>query len=138
MQAFLQHVLPASPEISITRARLEELLYPSLVPELRRETSLDFLVRFGLIVMRDVDSFWFSVPNLGAFKSAMWRMRKELLKCLRAKRWREMLFDDLRAKAATFKFPHFGLEFHLRDLLGRGLVERVDTTAGVLIRLRRS
>jgi hypothetical protein len=138
IEEFLRHVLRACPEISITRARLQELLYPKLLPELRRDTSLDLLVRFGLLVMKDVDSFWFSVPNLGAFKGAMWRMRKELIKCIRAKRWREMLFEDLREKAAAFKFSHFGLEFHLRDLLGRGLVEKVDTTAGLLIRLRRS
>ena len=61
--------------------------------------------------------------------------RQELLAFLKKRKHSEIHEKDLFSKRLRLKHTLLGVHFHLRDLLGRGCLTKVQSAAGVFFRL---
>jgi len=114
------HKLPAplSPKES-DKLVGNQTLTPNPVQE-----EIKLLVLAGLLTLRDVDSYWFSIPEIGVFLKCFLKGRQELLDFLKRQKYNESLLSLLQKK--KIKSSSLGNMFHIRDLLGSGLVEKYD------------
>jgi serine/threonine-protein kinase 19 len=87
----------------------------------------------GLLVLRDVNVWWLSIPNIGSYTKSLIMGRREIASLLKRQKWKEMLLKDLEKK--KLRYSTLGINYHVKDLVGKGIVDSVDTTSGKLIRL---
>ncbi|CAM9223572.1 unnamed protein product [Discosporangium mesarthrocarpum] len=105
--------------------------------EERVSTVVSELIRAGfLLPRRDVgpeDAYWFFIPELGKFMNSVRQGRGEILSALKRTRYKEARRDALEKK----RLSKSGLPvtFHIRDMLGLGIVRELDTPAGVFIKI---
>ncbi|CAB1117281.1 unnamed protein product [Ectocarpus sp. CCAP 1310/34] len=96
------------------------------------------LIRAGfLLPRRDVgreEAYWFSMPQLGKVITSIARGRKDVLAALKRTRYKEMRRAALEKKNPA-KATGLPLSFHVRDLLGLGLIRELDTPSGMFLRL---
>ncbi|KAM8953657.1 winged helix repair factor 1 [Pelodytes ibericus] len=92
------------------------------------------LVRAGLFTVRDAGSWWLSVPGAGKFITHFIKGRKALLAQIQRSRYKEVLLTDLAARRSPRSLC-LGMEYHIHDIIGAGLVDCVPTTSGTLLRL---
>ncbi|KAL6050743.1 hypothetical protein QOT17_019628 [Balamuthia mandrillaris] len=72
--------------------------------------------------------------NAGPFFSSCLKGRKEVITMLQRTRHKEMFREDLAKRKMRYSFlPPM---FHVKDLIGKEVLESVETTAGPLLRLR--
>ncbi|KAG9470364.1 inactive serine/threonine-protein kinase 19 [Eleutherodactylus coqui] len=98
------------------------------------DAEITQLVRSGLLTVRDAGSWWLSIPGVGKFSKHYTKGRKALLLQIRRSRYKEVLLTDL----STRKPPpalKLGMEYHIHDIIGAGLVDCVPTPSGALLRL---
>ena len=100
------------------------------------DAHITLLIRSGLLTRRTSvhGGYWISVPNVGVFVKSLNAGRKRLLGIVRRRKRSEMLQWDLE-KVKLPKKTTLGTPFHLRDALGSGVFEQVETTCGPLLRL---
>ncbi|KAL6062674.1 hypothetical protein QOT17_012103 [Balamuthia mandrillaris] len=118
---------------SITKAELSNLLFGDGPIN---ETQITMLVNAGLLIRgrEEIECFWFSIPSTGPFFSSCLKGRKEVITMLQRTRHKEMFREDLAKRKMRYSFlPPM---FHVKDLIGKEVLESVETTAGPLIRLR--
>ncbi|CAM9130965.1 unnamed protein product [Ectocarpus sp. 12 AP-2014] len=96
------------------------------------------LIRAGfLLPRRDVgreEAYWFSMPQLGKVITSIARGRKDVLAALKRTRYKEMRRAALEKKNPA-KATGLPLSFHVRDLLGLGMIRELDTPSGMFLRL---
>lgn len=133
---FVNTVLPATQSDEyIPKERLVELLFAGQPAD---EEQIMVLVNAGVLI-RDMrvevegEGFWFSVPNIGAFMKCCVKGRQEVIAILKRQKHKELLQEDLEKK--RLRYSSLGPLFHIRDLVGQGVLESVSTTAGPLVRL---
>ncbi|XP_069800027.1 inactive serine/threonine-protein kinase 19 [Dendropsophus ebraccatus] len=98
------------------------------------DAEITQLVRAGLLTVRDAGSWWLSIPGTGKFNKHFIKGQKALLSQIRRSRYKEVLLTDL----STRKSPpavQLGMEYHIHDIIGAGLVDCVPTPSGTLLRL---
>ncbi|KAM4640673.1 inactive serine/threonine-protein kinase 19 [Discoglossus pictus] len=123
---FLDSGLLSSPNISYGREEMMEKHRFS-------DGEITQLVRSGLLTVRDAGSWWLAVPGAGRFFTHFIKGRKALLSQIRRARYKEVLLTDL----STRKPPpalRLGMEYHIHDIIGAGLVDCVSTASGTLLR----
>jgi serine/threonine-protein kinase 19 len=129
LDKFMNSVLPRHIDTFITKMRLKELL------EVRDDLGFTSLVNAGVLTIRDTDSFWFSVPNFGVFYGNLVKGRTEILKLLNKTKFKEMFLSELEKK--KLRLSALPIPFLLKDMIGLGILERVTTTTGNLIKCSR-
>ncbi|XP_063287523.1 inactive serine/threonine-protein kinase 19 [Pelobates fuscus] len=92
------------------------------------------LVRAGLLTVRDAGSWWLSVPGAGKFTRHFIKGRKAILSQINRSRYKEVLLTDLSTRKAPPSL-RLGMEYHIHDIIGAGLVDCVPTASGILLRL---
>ncbi|XP_053329966.1 serine/threonine-protein kinase 19 [Spea bombifrons] len=92
------------------------------------------LVRAGLLTVRDAGSWWLSLPGAGKFVTHFIKGRKALLSQIRRSRYKEVLLTDLSTRRPPPSL-RLGMEYHIHDIIGAGLVDCVPTASGTLLRL---
>eukprot|EP00903_Cladosiphon_okamuranus_P016658 g15361.t1 len=96
------------------------------------------LIRAGfLLPRRDVgreEAYWFSMPQLGKVVTAITRGRKDIVAALKRTRYKEMRRAAMEKKNPA-KSTGLPLSFHVRDLLGLGMIQELDTPSGTFLRL---
>ncbi|GJQ14375.1 hypothetical protein GpartN1_g6166.t1 [Galdieria partita] len=90
-------------------------------------------IRLGVCIRRDNKSYWLSLPNVGRFLKHCRQGRKEILLMLKRTRFHEIALRTLEKR--KLKRSSFPVKFHLRELIGSGQVEQLQSPAGTLIRL---
>lgn len=98
------------------------------------DAEITQLVRAGVFTVRDAGSWWLSIPGAGKFSKHYTKGRKALLSQISRSRYKEVLLTDL----STRKPPpalQLGMEYHIHDIIGAGLVDCVSTPSGILLRL---
>ncbi|XP_075692534.1 winged helix repair factor 1 [Rhinoderma darwinii] len=98
------------------------------------DAEITQLVRAGLLTVRDAGSWWLSIPGAGKFIKHFIKGRKALLSQISRSRYKEVLLTDL----STRKPPpalRLGMEYHIHDIIGAGLVDCIATACGTLLRL---
>lgn len=136
--------IDGSPGASVVRRFLDSSLFTRSKISYNREEMMEKhrfsdaeitqLVRAGLLTVRDAGSWWLSVPGAGKFSKHFIKGRKALLSQISRSRYKEVLLTDL----STRKPPpavRLGMEYHIHDIIGAGLVDCVPTPSGPLLRL---
>jgi len=102
---------------------------------------LDVLVKHDLLLRMpagknapNVDVFAFKVPGSGQVVKSCVDGRLELVSRIKRKRHQEMLVSKIR-KEIKLRKSTLGIDWHIADLKGSGLVRLVPTTVGSLLRL---
>ena len=49
----------------------------------------------GVLLLREVDSYWFAIPNVGTFVKSCLKGRQEVISILKKTKWKEMLSEVL-------------------------------------------
>ena len=104
-------------------------------------SHLDVLVKHELLLRMPggmsatgVDVFSFKVPGSGGVLSSMLAGRSELVSRIKRKRHHEMLVSKIR-KEVKLRKTVLGIDWHIADLIGSGLVHVIETTVGPILRL---
>ncbi|XP_067673643.1 inactive serine/threonine-protein kinase 19-like [Haliotis asinina] len=100
-----------------------------------KDEEITQLVKSSVLTVRDVGSWWLSIPNAGVFMKNFMRGRKALLTMIRKCKYREILQQDLEQRKWP-KLARLGILYHIHDVIGSDLVESVQTTSGNLLRLK--
>ncbi|XP_040261211.1 serine/threonine-protein kinase 19 isoform X2 [Bufo bufo] len=98
------------------------------------DAEISQLVHAGLLTVRDAGSWWLSIPGVGKLSKHFIKGQKALLSQISRSRYKEVLLTDL----STRKPPpavRLGMEYHIHDIIGAGLVDCVPTPSGTLLRL---
>lgn len=98
------------------------------------ETSVNKLIRSGYLTFRDENSYNFAVPGMGSFMRNREAGTKQIVAILKRTPYKEMGVTKLELR--TLKGTCFTARWHVRDIVGSGRVECLDTSVGMLIRLR--
>ncbi|CAF0749792.1 unnamed protein product [Didymodactylos carnosus] len=123
---FLSELLPNCFRLSIDRDLLDEKY------DLKK-SDIQLLIQLGVLLVRDIDHFWFSVPNIAKFISVVKRGRRMLLHTLRMRKYREIPLNELKERDMK-KQCLFGFDYHLNDLIGSNLATIIDTPTGSVVK----
>ncbi|TNN85477.1 Serine/threonine-protein kinase 19 [Liparis tanakae] len=123
---------------SPTRATVEKFLEKLLCPCTELSFSKDkmlreHLVKSGVLTVRDAGSWWLSIPNSGKFTKYFLQGRKAVLGMVKKSKYSEVLKAELEARRTT-SHVKFHMKYHVHDIVGAELVERIPTTSGALLR----
>jgi len=80
-----------------------------------------------------VDSYWFRLPFTGNIVKSLVKGRGEIVSMLKRQKFKELLLKDMKGK--KLRYSDLPIEFLVKDMVGLGVLERMDTTSGPLIRL---
>eukprot|EP01114_Cavostelium_apophysatum_P023228 TRINITY_DN8691_c0_g1_i2.p1 TRINITY_DN8691_c0_g1~~TRINITY_DN8691_c0_g1_i2.p1 ORF type:complete len:340 (-),score=53.78 TRINITY_DN8691_c0_g1_i2:710-1729(-) len=138
---FAKRLLPNYFDVSISKDRLQAVLYPiqatkatdEEAKETLSEDNITLLVNSGFLLQREVNVYWLSIPHAGALLKMLVAGRKEIVSMLKRQKWKELLASEMETK--NLRYSSLGVPFHLKDLIGQGVIETVSTTAGNLYRL---
>jgi len=138
---FSQGVLPRCKETSLSHADLGKHLSrdPGGTQGEGRAKMMDqqisLLMTTGLLT-RNVaarDSYLFAVPGAGRLVTSIAKGRKEAVAALSRKKYKEAFLKDVMKW--KLRGSCLDMQWHLRDLLGRGIFKQVATTSGPLLRV---
>eukprot|EP01117_Protostelium_nocturnum_P003697 TRINITY_DN1497_c0_g1_i1.p1 TRINITY_DN1497_c0_g1~~TRINITY_DN1497_c0_g1_i1.p1 ORF type:complete len:340 (-),score=126.87 TRINITY_DN1497_c0_g1_i1:922-1941(-) len=134
VDSFLKNIVPNWKSYAITRQQLRENLKEG--KELLSEREIAILMECGLLITKDHDTFWLSIPDVGPFVKQLMQGRKELIRMIGRSRWKEMFLSRLDVK--NIKYTSLGSDLHVEDLVGREAAELINTASGRMIRLKES
>jgi len=126
---FIEKIIPNYVDIFISKEYIEDSI-GSKVPE----SYYTALVNKGVLLNKDAKSFWIAIPSSGPLLKAIAKARKEICIKLARKKYKEILVADF--KYLKFKTTDIDMMFHVRDLIGQGVVELVSSPCGDLVRLK--
>ncbi|XP_069602510.1 inactive serine/threonine-protein kinase 19 [Ranitomeya imitator] len=136
--------IDGSPGAPVVRRFLDSSLFsPSKMSYNREEmmerhrfsdAEITQLVHAGLLTVRDAGSWWLSIPGAGKFSKHFIKGRKALLSQISRSRYKEVLLTDLSSRKPPPAL-RLGMEYHIHDIIGAGLVDCVPTPSGALLRL---
>jgi len=105
----------------------------SLIEELHcSQTEIDTLVNAALLLPRDSNTYWFTVPRAGIVFLACGKANKKIINLLKKRNFHQMLYYELLDKNVKSSFP---TEFHLRSMIGNNFLEKKNSTSGPIIRI---
>lgn len=122
---FLSSVLASCTDVGLNREFLAERFKI-------KDDEIAQLFRANLLTVRDVGSWWLSIPGAGEFMKHYLRGRKAILNTIRKAKYGEMLESELRNR--QLRALKIGMEYHIHDIIGAELVECIETTSGKLLR----
>ncbi|KAI8818913.1 serine-threonine protein kinase 19-domain-containing protein [Fimicolochytrium jonesii] len=128
---FLSHLSMPSTPLFLTTASLTTSL--SCTP-----AELRLLFSSGLLTLKDVDTYWVSVPNAGRYWADLCRGRKELCRVIgRAGAGKGQKAGVRRSEVEKRELRGCGLPVRavVGDLVGRGVLESIETPLGTHLRL---
>eukprot|EP01101_Sappina_pedata_P000211 TRINITY_DN10213_c0_g1_i1.p1 TRINITY_DN10213_c0_g1~~TRINITY_DN10213_c0_g1_i1.p1 ORF type:complete len:297 (-),score=61.35 TRINITY_DN10213_c0_g1_i1:63-953(-) len=134
LRYFQDLIIKSEKGYDISMQRLNELLQKSCgdVTNDQIEDRIKWLLEAGLLVREEADRFRFHIPNSGVFFKQCRKGRAEILQYLgklKFKECSEKKLMELRLRSSVL-----GMRFHIRDLVGAGLVVRVAEPKGDFIR----
>ncbi|CAM8923090.1 unnamed protein product [Rhodiola kirilowii] len=99
------------------------------------DDSISLLINAGLLTRKLIDPnlYWFAIPNIGAILKGLSQGRKELLSLLKRTKYKEMMLATLEKK--RLRYSPLDMRFHLRDLIGSGLLKTAQTATGIVVRV---
>ncbi|KAF7698212.1 serine/threonine-protein kinase 19 [Silurus meridionalis] len=126
VEKFLDKVLPSGSGLSFSKCQmLKEFLFT--------DSEITQLVKSGVLTVRDAGSWWLSIPNSGRFTKYFIQGRKAVLGMVKKSKYNEILKADLELRRNKSQVK-LDIKYHIHDIIGAELVERIKTTSGTLLR----
>lgn len=91
------------------------------------------LIRSGYLTLKDETNYTFALPGMAEFVKNRKTGDLQITKTLKAAQYREMTLPNLENR--TLKNTIFTAQWHVRDLVGSGVISTVSTSIGTLVRL---
>lgn len=129
IERFLSTVVTQLSDVSFSREKMTSFHFT--------DADITHLVKACVLTVRDVNSWWLSIPRAGVFVKTLLYGRRALEAMFRRCKYREILRSDLEMKKLP-KAAKLGMQYHIHDLIGADRLESVRTTSGSLLRLRES
>ncbi|KAJ4802661.1 Serine/Threonine-kinase [Rhynchospora pubera] len=126
---FKQYVIKSKTDVSISHPELCSLLSNGGDVTEKHVTSMPTRQ------LIDQNLYWFVIPNIGSILKGLSQGRKELLSLINRTKYKEMVLANLEKK--RLRLSPLDIRFHIRDLIGSGLLKTVQSPIGLLIRLSR-
>jgi hypothetical protein len=126
-QRFIHDLLPKCIRLSVDKDLLEN--------EYKLNSNeINLLIQLGLLLPKQIDQYWFSIPNLASFITCLEKGRRTLLQMLSRRTYREMPMDEFRSRD-TKKQCLLGFDYHIHDLIGANLAHIIDTPTGSVVKI---
>ncbi|CAL8313391.1 unnamed protein product [Arctogadus glacialis] len=126
VERFLESVLPACTDLSFNKDQmLKEFLFT--------DSAITQLVKSGVLTVRDAGSWWLAIPNSGKFTKYLIQGRKAVLTMIKKSKYSEVLKEQLEERRTNAQVK-FQMKYHIHDIVGAELVQRIPTTSGTLLR----
>jgi serine/threonine-protein kinase 19 len=139
---FYNKVVKKHLDVLITKDKMIELMLDfvpgnnptKISPTKQEKQKLDFslLITLGFINNRDANTYWFGIPYFGSFWIECSKGRKEIIITIKRLQFKEILLETLEKR--RLKNSVLGVPFHLSDMTGLEIIQKVDTTSGPLIK----
>ncbi|GAB1597258.1 serine/threonine-protein kinase 19-like [Argonauta hians] len=100
-----------------------------------KDEEITHLVKASVLTVRDSGTWWLSIPNAGIFIKNLIRGRKAAITIIKKTKYKEIFKDDLEQRKWP-RLARLGIVYHIHDIIGADLVDCIQTTNGVLLRLR--
>ncbi|XP_074648362.1 winged helix repair factor 1-like [Tubulanus polymorphus] len=127
IEKYSENVLKCCPDVSLDRKTLTTAFNFT-------EAEITKLVQCSILTVRDVGSWWLAIPAIGAFIKSFIRGRKAVVAMIKKSKYKEILKTELEQRNLP-KSVKLGMEYHLHDIIGADMVQRIKTTSGDLLRL---
>ncbi|XP_031744618.1 serine/threonine-protein kinase 19 isoform X4 [Cucumis sativus] len=100
-----------------------------------KDEDISLLMNAGLLNRQLIDPnvYWFAIPSIGSVLKGISQGRKELISLLKRTKYKEMMMTSLQKK--RLRFSSLDMRFHIRDLIGSGYLQTVQSPTGLLVQL---
>ncbi|XP_013415910.1 serine/threonine-protein kinase 19 [Lingula anatina] len=144
---YKSHVLKTTAEIAVHRGLINRFLTEiacgcpdvsvnkqTMINQYRyTDEEITQLVKASVLTVRDIGSWWVSIPDAGLFMKSFTRGRKAVLMMITKSKYKETLQNDLETRKLP-KVAKLGMAYHIHDIIGADLVECISTSSGPLLR----
>lgn len=97
------------------------------------DEMISVLMNLGVMIVRDVKSWWLSIPGTALFMKNLMAGRKAVLSVIKKRKYKEILEHECEER--NLKSSKLGMKYHLHDVIGSSLVVKVSSTSGNLLRI---
>jgi len=128
--------LPKLTSLYIAKSKLFEILQGTEDASISKEDAesvTSLLMRLGVLIRRRASEYFFSIPRASGLLVALHNARKEIKRIIQKRMYKEILLKELERK--RLKKSKIDIEYHIRDMHGLSLLEFVQTSVGVLVRI---
>ncbi|CAF4914187.1 unnamed protein product, partial [Rotaria sp. Silwood1] len=126
-QRFIQDLLPNNICLSIDKYTLENKFQLNL-------NDIHLLIQLGLLLPKQCDQYWFSIPNLAPFITCLEKSRRTLLQMLSRRTYKEIPMNEFQLRDMKKKCL-LGFVYHIHDLIGANLAHIIDTPTGSIVKI---
>jgi hypothetical protein len=126
-QRFTHELLPKCIRLSVDRELLEKEYQFS-------SNDVHLLIQLGFLLPKDINQYWFSLPNLAAFVTCIEKGRRTLLQMMTRRTYREIPMSELRSRDTKKRSP-LGFDYHIYDLIGANAAHLLDTPTGAVVKI---
>ena len=123
---FICNILPKIKDVSLDRESLDNF-------EMTEEI-ITVLMNAGVLIRRDIGSWWISIPGSGQYMKNLCSGRKAILRMIKQQKYKEILERELEKRTIN-THSNLGISYHLHDIIGAEMVTKVKSASGHLIRL---
>ena len=124
---FSQDLLPKAIRLSVDKTLLENHFQFN-------SNDIHLLIQAGLLLPKQIDEYWFSIPNLAPFITCLEKSRRVLLQMLSRRTYREIPMNEFRLRD-TKKKCLLGFDYHIHELVGAHLAHVIDTPTGMIVKM---
>ncbi|CAF1162269.1 unnamed protein product [Adineta ricciae] len=125
-QRFIHDLLPKCIRLSIDKTLLENEFQLN-------SNDIQLLIQLGLLLPKQVDEYWFSIPNISPLILCLEKSRRFLLQMLARRTYKEIPLEEFRLRDVKKKCS-LGFDYHIYDLIGSNLAHLIDTPTGFIVR----
>jgi hypothetical protein len=126
-QRVIQDLLPNCIRLSIDKKLLENDFHFN-------SNDIHLLIQLGLLLPKQIDQYWFSIPNLSSLITCLEKGRRALIQMLSRRTYREISIDEFRLRDLKKKCL-LGFDYHIHDLIGANLAHIIDTPTGSVVKI---
>ena len=124
---FLEDLLPKCIRLSVDKTLLEnDFQFHS--------NDIQLLIQSGLLLPKQVDQYWFSIPNLAPLITCIGKARRILIQMLSRRTYREIPMNEFRLRETKTKCL-LGFDYHIHDLIGANLAHIIETPTGAVVKI---
>ncbi|KAK3705180.1 hypothetical protein QZH41_013979, partial [Actinostola sp. cb2023] len=117
-EKFLTDILPNCIDVSFSKTELID-------KHKLTEDEITYFIKIGVLAVRDVGTWWLSIPGVGVFMKNFTKGRKALIRMLKNRKYKEILLKELETRSLANQ-SKLGILYHIHDIIGAEIVKRYE------------
>jgi serine/threonine-protein kinase 19 len=98
------------------------------------DSGITKLIHNGFLTIKDAETYWLSIPNIGIFTKLIQDARRLLAFIIGKKKFKEMTLSELKQRNLK-KLKLLGILYHCYDVIGSDIFSKVESPMGFVMRL---